>query len=195
MSNTTQKEVAEKLGRDMERMKQIAVLPDIYLKTRSRYELVSLLAPLDKSVSRKSRDEIVALVLAYKRGIRESYRDVKVGEELEKYRKQVTQLIKAIINPNAVSGYNPELDRMSIITRMENADFLDFLKESASEAENQEQEQSIGEAYRLLYEDDREEEQRLNEEMTESLGFSRKLDWDEWRDSSLDSHWTLLDNT
>lgn len=195
MSNTTQKEVAEKLGRDMERMKQIAILPDIYIKTRSRYELVSLIAPLDKSVSRKSRDEIVALVLTYKRGIRESYRDVKVGEELEKYRKQVTQLIKAVINPNAISGYNPELDRISIITRMQNADFLEFLKEDEAEKENQEQEQPIGEAYRLLYEDDQEEEARLNDEMTESLGFTGKLDWDEWRDSSLDTKWTLLDNS
>ena len=190
-----QNKIAKKLNRDLERMKLISILPDIYIKTRSKSELVSLLSPLDRSTTTKAQKDLVSLALMYKRDIRESYRDVKVSEQLELYRKQVTQLIKAVINPSAIAGYNPELDRISIISRMQNEDFLEFLKQidSPPDAEDEDTEESLGEAYRQLYQDDEEEKARFDQDVSEDLGLSDKLNWDNWRDvSPEESDWWFV---
>ena len=178
------RKAAQKLGRDVEVMRLIACLPDIYIKTRTKEQLCLIMSGIQPSCRKMSRDKVLETVLQYKREIIELHQTLKVADELERYRRQVNSLLKAIVNPSAIAGYHPELDRVTIINRLQSADFGDF---NASEAHP---EQSLGEMYEALYEgeDSDQDDTDYSRDQSENLGLTDRVDFSGWRETSQNTH-------
>jgi len=168
------------LKRDIEQMRLIACLPDIYLKTRTKKQLCELLQGIDNSARKYSREECLDRVFQYKREINEQHKKFKLYDELEDFRRQINQLLKAVVNPSALAGYHPDLDKILILNRMNASDFSDYTKPQSPE----EREKSLEELWGDLWQGNPnhdELDEAWDQKNTEDLGLLGKIDWEGWQ--------------
>lgn len=169
----------------MEVLRLLACLPDIYLKTRTKEQLVLIMGDIQPSLRKLPREEVLKTVLQYKKEVLDNHQKLRVQEELERYRKQVNQLLKAIVEPSAIAGYHPEHDRVQIINRLQSADFGDYDEKLGN------QPKTIEELIESLYEGDddpwEDEEYEDSLDQSETVGTGDRLDWRDWRETSEDS--------
>lgn len=172
----------DRLKRDIEQMRLIACLPDIYIKSRTKRELSDLMEGLDHSVKRVNRDEAEQIVLEYKKEAIAAHKRFKIQDELIDFRRQINQLLKAIVNPSSISGYHPDLDRIMILNRLSGADLSDL-----SEPEQEDdKERTVQEIYRDLWEENPDEDDldhTFDQKQTEDLHLLGKIDWSEWQEN------------
>lgn len=169
------------LKRDIEQMRLIACLPDIYLKTRTKRQLCELLLGIDNSARRYSRQECLDMVFQYKKEINEQHKKFKLYDELQDFRRQINQLLKAVVNPSAIAGYHPDLDKIQILNRMNTVDFSDYTKPQ----ERDDREKSVEELWGDLWQDNPghdELDEAWDQKNTEDLGLLGKVDWEGWQE-------------
>lgn len=174
----------EKLKRDVEAMRLVACLPDVYIKSRSKKELIELMGGIDHTVKRLSKDEAINLVLEYKREVIESHKRFKLQDELVELRRQINQVLKAIINPSAIAGYHPDLDRVMVLNRLANSDVADFASQD-DPIKEENKEKSVEEIYRDYWEENPEEDDLdhvYDQRQTENLLLSGKVNWEDWQE-------------
>ena len=165
-------------------MRLIACLPDVYIKSRSKRELIDIFGDIDGKVKKVSRQEGIDLLLEYKREIIESHKRFKLQEELVELRNQVNQVLKAFVNPSSVGGYHPDLDRIMVLNRLNNSDVSDFA--GKIEMEEEEKERSVEEIYRDNWEGDPNEDDldhSYAQRQTENLHLTGKVDWSDYQEN------------